>query len=37
MIYQKGYEFVTLELDIIQIVNTIHKLKAGICAVISTD
>ena len=37
IIYQKGYSHVNKELDMIEIVNTIHQLKAGLAAVIQND
>ena len=36
-IYQKGYDKVVKELDIIHILKTIHKVNAGVAAVIEND
>ena len=36
-IYQKGYNSMIKELDIINIIKSIHKLKAGLSAVIKDD
>ena len=36
-IYQKGYNKVVKELDIIHILKTIHKVKAGLAAVVEND
>ena len=37
IIYQKGYQYVDQELDIISLLNTVNKLKAGLSTVIGDN